>query len=73
MATNELHEVSAWVPDKVIDTLGAGDTFVAACISSLNKGHALRDAVEFGSRVAGTKVGFYGYDDIGPIFRNDRQ
>lgn len=71
-ATNELHEVSASVPESVVDTLGAGDTFVAACIFAMNKGKGLRDAVRFGSRVAGAKVAFYGYDQIGELFKDEK-
>lgn len=51
-------------PAKVIDTLGAGDTFVAATIHSLSNGLSLQEAIDFGCCIAGAKVGFYGYDNI---------
>ena len=50
----------AFSPAKVVDTLGAGDTFNGAVIHSLNKGDTLREAVTFGCRIAGQKCGQYG-------------
>lgn len=49
-------------------SLGAGDTFCASTIFALNKGRNLGDAIEFGCKVAGAKVGFYGYDELKNIF-----
>lgn len=54
---------------KVIDTLGAGDTFAAAAIYALSIGRPLEFAIQFGSQIAGEKVAFYGYDTIGSIFQ----
>lgn len=51
----------AFPPEKVVDTLGAGDTFNGATIFALNAGHSLKDAITFGCRVAGTKVGQRGW------------
>ena len=47
-------------PGGVVDTIGAGDTFVAATISSLSSGLSLEKAVTYGSMVAGFKVGIKG-------------
>lgn len=54
-------------PPKVIDSLGAGDTFVASCIYSLCQRASLQEAIEFGCRIAGAKVGFEGYDQIAAL------
>lgn len=63
-ATGSLNAVPAYPPDIVLDSLGAGDTFMAATIYFLCNGQPLIDAVDFGCRVAGAKVGTYGYDEI---------
>jgi ketohexokinase len=55
--------VSAYPPATVVDTLGAGDTFVAGVLYSVscNGGHVqprdLQAALEFGCRLAGLKCG----------------
>lgn len=54
-------------PLKIVDSLGAGDTFIAACIHSLCQRVTLQEAIEFGCRVAGAKVGFEGYDQIASV------
>lgn len=64
-----LHNTPVYQPAQVIDTLGAGDTFVAATIFSLSEDKSLKESIEFGSRVAGAKVGFYGYDQIRELFQ----
>lgn len=53
--------------DNVVDTLGAGDTFCAALIFSLVNKSGLKEAVEFGNKVASLKLGFYGYDGLKEI------
>lgn len=56
---------------EVVDSLGAGDTFVAACIHSLSQRGSLQESVEFGCRIAGAKVGFEGYDQIASLISDD--
>lgn len=51
-------------PVKVVDTLGAGDTFVASTIFSLSTGHTIQEAIILGSKVAGTKCGMHGFDGL---------
>ncbi|KAL4223635.1 hypothetical protein ACF0H5_017103 [Mactra antiquata] len=51
-------------PEKVVDTLGAGDTFNAATILALNKKKTLKEAITFGCRIAGAKCGLNGFDDL---------
>ena len=55
---------SCFPPSKVIDTLGAGDTFNAATILALNDGKTIKEAITFGCRVAGAKCGMKGFDGI---------
>ena len=54
----------AYHPEKVIDTLGAGDTFNAGVIYSLYKGLTLQDTVNFACFLAGIKCGMYGYSGL---------
>eukprot|EP00054_Salpingoeca_dolichothecata_P019111 m.118539 g.118539 ORF g.118539 m.118539 type:complete len:317 (+) comp23130_c0_seq3:52-1002(+) len=51
----------AFKPTKVVDTLGAGDTFNGAAIVAMAKGASLQDALTFACRVAGLKVGIDGF------------
>lgn len=52
-------------PGGVVDTLGAGDTFNAVVVGSLAAGRGLQDSVQLACRVAGAKVGFRGFDQLG--------
>ncbi|XP_016390315.1 ketohexokinase-like isoform X4 [Sinocyclocheilus rhinocerous] len=54
----------AFPPEKLVDTLGAGDTFNASVIYSLSNGGSLQDALTFGCQIAGKKCGVHGYDGI---------
>lgn len=70
--TGSFNTVPAYPPVRVMDSLGAGDTFVAGTLYFLSNGKTLVDAIDFGCRVAGAKVGFYGYDGIEEIFGNQK-
>ncbi|XP_036326360.1 ketohexokinase-like [Rhagoletis pomonella] len=59
----------AFVPSKpvqkIVDSLGAGDTFCAAVIYALHMlDKDLQEAVQFGHAIAGYKLAHRGYDDI---------
>ncbi|XP_074657225.1 uncharacterized protein LOC141910388 [Tubulanus polymorphus] len=58
------YESKAFVPDAVVDTLGAGDTFIAAVISRLSRADDLRESIRYGCRIAGYKCGHVGFDRI---------
>lgn len=60
----------AFPPASVVDTLGAGDTFNAATIFALARGHGLQDSITFGCRVAGAKVGVTGWDPLRGILKD---
>lgn len=51
-------------PPRVVDTLGAGDTFNASVIFSLSQGKSMLEALRFGCKVAGKKCGVHGFDGI---------
>ncbi|XP_056624240.1 ketohexokinase isoform X1 [Triplophysa dalaica] len=54
----------AFPPEKLVDTLGAGDTFNASVIYTLATGGRLQAALTFGCQIAGQKCGVHGYDGI---------
>ncbi|KAF6103890.1 ketohexokinase [Phyllostomus discolor] len=60
----QLLHSDAFPPPRVVDTLGAGDTFNAAVIFSLSKGKSMQEALRFGCQVAGKKCGLQGFDGI---------
>ncbi|XP_033609889.1 ketohexokinase isoform X5 [Cryptotermes secundus] len=45
----------AFCPHKVLDTLGAGDTFCGAAIFGLSRGKSLQDSIILGCQIAGIK------------------
>ncbi|CAH6786911.1 Khk [Phodopus roborovskii] len=60
----QLLHSDAFPPPRVVDTLGAGDTFNASVIFSLSKGNSVQEALRFGCQVAGRKCGLQGFDGI---------
>ncbi|XP_038308856.1 ketohexokinase isoform X3 [Canis lupus familiaris] len=54
----------AFPPPRVVDTLGAGDTFNASVIFSLSQGKTMQEALRFGCQVAGKKCGLQGFEGI---------
>lgn len=69
-SSDNLFTSDAYPPPLVVDSLGAGDTFAAASIFSLYRNYSLDFAIQFASRIAGMKVGFFGYDQIHEHFKN---
>lgn len=67
---DNLFTAEAYSPEMVVDSLGAGDTFAAAVIFSLHQSYSVKFAIQFASRLAGMKVGFFGYDQIHEHFKN---
>ncbi|XP_067842481.1 ketohexokinase isoform X2 [Heptranchias perlo] len=55
---------NAFPPEKLVDTLGAGDTFNAAVLFALYNGKSIQEALTFGCQIAGKKCGIQGYDGI---------
>ena len=52
---------------QVVDSLGAGDTFIAAVILSLTKGYTINKALNVGCMVAGTKCTMKGFARLGDL------
>lgn len=64
-ADGTLHHAPAVPPPRVVDTLGAGDTFNAGMIGALASGRPLREALDAACRLAGRKVGQVGFGGLG--------
>ncbi|XP_005073586.1 ketohexokinase isoform X3 [Mesocricetus auratus] len=60
----QLLHSDAFSPPRVVDTLGAGDTFNASVIFSLSKGNSMQEALRFGCQVAGRKCGLQGFEGL---------
>ena len=56
----------AYPPPRMIDTLGAGDTFNAGIIDALVRGEALEAALHHACKLAGRKCGHEGLDFLNP-------
>lgn len=55
----------AYPPPRIVDTLGAGDTFNAGIIDGLVRGAGLAEALHGACRLAGMKCGQFGLDGLG--------
>lgn len=67
---DQYYASESFPPDTIVDSLGAGDTFVAATIYGICcEKLSLMKAITFASYIAGAKVGFYGYDNIEKIYK----
>jgi ketohexokinase len=54
----------AFLPENLVDTLGAGDTFNAGLISALVSAKAPEQALEQACQLAGQKCGQFGFDNL---------
>ncbi len=57
----------AFPPKRIVDTLGAGDTFNAGMIDALCSGKTLEEALEAACRLAGRKIAQEGLDGLTPV------
>ena len=67
----EVKHSDAYHPKEVIDTLGAGDTFVAGAIYSLIKHSSIEDTLNFACKLAGLKCGMQGNDGVGNLIKQE--
>ncbi|XP_025098189.1 ketohexokinase-like isoform X2 [Pomacea canaliculata] len=56
--------VQAVLPEKVVDTLGAGDTFIGGFLHARTMGLPLEETMRFACHVAGYKCGIEGYQGL---------
>jgi sugar/nucleoside kinase (ribokinase family) len=72
-STGNSYHCPAHRPHQVVDTLGAGDTFVATVIAVLLRSPAIsiEMATRIGCRVAGHKVGQLGFGHLRNIFEEE--
>ena len=56
----------AFPPSAVVDTVGAGDTFLAGVVWGLTSGRPLGEALREACALAGRKVGVHGFGGIFP-------
>ncbi|GAB6027817.1 hypothetical protein CHUAL_002046 [Chamberlinius hualienensis] len=65
--------VRAYPPTNgIVDTLAAGDTFIASAIFALSRGYETSIALDFGCQMAGAKIGFHGFQQLQNVFRQHR-
>lgn len=60
----EVYVSPAFAPFRVVDTLGAGDTFNAAIIDARLRGMDLNQALRAANKLAGKKCGFVGFEGL---------
>jgi len=64
-SSGEFFSSPSYPPPKIIDTLGAGDTFAGATLHFLMEDiNDAQRAIDQGCRIAGYKCGHYGYDCV---------
>ncbi|EDW72891.1 uncharacterized protein Dwil_GK17250 [Drosophila willistoni] len=70
-ADRNYNELKPYKQAKVVDTLGAGDSFMAGFIyATYVNGLSLPQAVDFANRVASHKIAKFGYDHVAELTAN---
>ncbi len=57
-------DIPAFPPEKVVDTTGAGDAFMAGFYSALRRGYSLEEAAKYAAIVASIKVSRLGSHEV---------
>lgn len=63
-ADTPVYHSPAYAPAQIVDTVGAGDTFNAGVIHALISAATLPEAIEYGCRLAGHKIGQQGIERL---------
>lgn len=63
----------SYPPPRIIDSLGAGDTFCASVISSLINNQSLQESIILGCKIAGAKIGIKGYRGLKSLYENMKE
>ena len=63
-ARGQFYHSPAYPPDRIIDTIGAGDTFNAAFIHAMLCEDSIESALEYACRLAGKKCGQNGFENL---------
>ena len=64
LAEGRLHQGPVYKPERLVDTLGAGDVFNAGVIHGLVTGQGVTQALALACRLAGKKCGQWGFDGL---------
>jgi ketohexokinase len=62
--SGKLFQQPAWVPENLVDTLGAGDAFNAGVIDRTLQGLPANQVLEYACKIAGFKCGLNGFNGI---------
>lgn len=62
----------AYPPNLILDTTGAGDTFIAATVFSLSNGKSVAESIKLGDQIAGAKCGMMGYRGLDAVYKKLR-
>ena len=63
-STQDIATSPAFPPVKLVDTLAAGDTFIAATLTAMTLGRDLQDSITYGCKIAGAKCGMHGLEGL---------
>lgn len=67
---NTLHHAPAIKIERVIDAIGAGDTFIAGIIFSLLRNMSLSSSLKFACELASRKVAQQGFSDLAKLIED---
>ena len=66
----DIVESKAYSPTTLIDTIGAGDTFIAATVFSLCHNKSVQESIDLGNLIAGAKCGMMGYSGLNSVYNS---